>query len=95
MRVLNISGAIYYKCKTFQQALVDYTATYNKGELCAIPTPGGPFWPIVPCTPSPTLSEGEQSYWAEVGDLVDLFGQVRLDCTGDQWVTRPSSRLSC
>ncbi|KIM58060.1 hypothetical protein SCLCIDRAFT_88281, partial [Scleroderma citrinum Foug A] len=44
MRVLNISGTIYYKCKTFQRALADYTAAYNKGELRAIPTPGGLFW---------------------------------------------------
>ena len=95
MQVLNISGAIYYKCKTFQWALADYTATYNKGKLRAIPTPGGPFWPIMPHMPSPTLSEGERSYWAEVGDLADLFGQVWLDCTGDQWVAHPSLRLSC
>ena len=79
MWVLNISGAVYYKCKTFQRALADYTATYNKGKLRAIPTPGGPFWPTVPRTPSLTLSEGERSYWAEVDDLSDLFGQVRLD----------------
>ena len=79
MRVLNISGVVYYKCKTFQQALADYTAAYNKGELRAIPTPGGPFWLTVPRTPSPTLSEGEQSYWTEVDDLSDLFGQVQLD----------------
>ena len=68
MWVLNISGMIYYKCKTFQQALVDYTATYNNGELHAIPTPGGPFWPTMPCTPLPTLSGGKWSYWAEVDD---------------------------
>ena len=79
MQVLNISGTVYYKCKTFQQALVDYTAAYNKGELCAIPTPGGLFWPTAPRMPLPTLSEGERSYWAEVDDLSDLFGQVQLD----------------
>ncbi|KIK13840.1 hypothetical protein PISMIDRAFT_40645, partial [Pisolithus microcarpus 441] len=53
LQVLEISGAVYYKCKTFQQALADYTATYDKGELHAIPTPGGPFWPTAPHTPSP------------------------------------------
>ena len=79
MRVLNISGAVYYKCKTFQWALADYTAAYHKGKLRAIPTPGGPFWLTVLRMPSPTHSEGEQSYWAEVDDLSDLFGQVQLD----------------
>ncbi|KAI6041992.1 hypothetical protein EDC04DRAFT_3109288 [Pisolithus marmoratus] len=59
LQVLDISGVVHYKCKTFQQALADYTATHRKGELCAIPTPGGPFWPTVPHTPSPVLSEGE------------------------------------
>ncbi|KIO12238.1 hypothetical protein M404DRAFT_76040, partial [Pisolithus tinctorius Marx 270] len=50
---LDISGAVHYKCKTFQQALVDYTAAYNKGELHVIPIPGGPFWPTAPHTPLP------------------------------------------
>ncbi|KAI6033574.1 hypothetical protein BKA83DRAFT_4018963, partial [Pisolithus microcarpus] len=76
LQVLEISGAVYYKCKTFQQALADYTATYDKGELRAIPTPGGPFWPMAPHTPSPVLSEGEQSYWAAVDNLSDVFSQV-------------------
>ncbi|KAI5999605.1 hypothetical protein EDD15DRAFT_2124058, partial [Pisolithus albus] len=76
LRVLGISGAIYYKCKTFQQALADYTAAYDKGELRAIPSPGGPFWPAVLRTPSPALTEGEQSYWAEVDDLTDVLSQV-------------------
>ncbi|KAI5989485.1 hypothetical protein EDD15DRAFT_2151392, partial [Pisolithus albus] len=44
LRVLEISGAVYYKCRTFQRALANYTAAYNKGELRAIPKPGGPFW---------------------------------------------------
>ena len=57
--VLNISGAVYYKCKTYQRAFADYTAAYNNGKLRVVPTPGGPFWPTVPCTPLPTLSEGE------------------------------------
>ncbi|KAI6135981.1 hypothetical protein F5141DRAFT_980450, partial [Pisolithus sp. B1] len=35
LQVLEISGAVYYKCKTFQQALANYTAAYNNGELCA------------------------------------------------------------
>ncbi|KAI6142301.1 hypothetical protein EDD17DRAFT_1744728, partial [Pisolithus thermaeus] len=42
--VLEISGTVYYKCRTFQQALADYTAAYDKGELHPIPIPGGPFW---------------------------------------------------
>jgi len=95
MQVLNISGAVFYKCKTFQRALMDYTATYHKGELRAIPTPGGPFWPTVPCTPSPTFSEGEWSYWAEVDDLSDLFGQVHLDHSGNWWVAHPFPKLFC
>ena len=97
LQVLNISGAIYYKCKTFQQALADYTATYENRELHAVPTPGGPFWPTVPCAPSPTLSEGEQSYWAEVddlSDLTDLFGQVRLNHSGNRWVIFPSPQVT-
>ncbi|KAI6154662.1 hypothetical protein BKA82DRAFT_4347606 [Pisolithus tinctorius] len=81
LRVLDVSGAVHYKCKTFQRALADYTAAYNNGELRAIPIPGGPFWPTAPRTPSPALSEGEQSYWAEVDDLSDLFGSVQLGRT--------------
>ncbi|KAI6153013.1 hypothetical protein BKA82DRAFT_4349386 [Pisolithus tinctorius] len=81
LRVLDVSGAVHYKCKTFQRALADYTAAYNNGELRAIPIPGGPFWPTAPHTPSPALSEGEQSYWAEVDDLSDLFGSVQLSRT--------------
>ncbi|KAI5999232.1 hypothetical protein EDD15DRAFT_2134288, partial [Pisolithus albus] len=76
LRVLEISGAVYYKCRTFQQALASYMAAYNKGELRAIPNPGGPFWPTAVRTPSPVLSEGEQSYWAEVDDLTDVLSQV-------------------
>ncbi|KIK13111.1 hypothetical protein PISMIDRAFT_38626, partial [Pisolithus microcarpus 441] len=53
LHVLEISGAIYYKCKTFQQALANYTAAYDKGELHAIPSPGGPFWPTELHMPSP------------------------------------------
>ncbi|KAI6011802.1 hypothetical protein BKA83DRAFT_4065326, partial [Pisolithus microcarpus] len=90
LRVLEISGAVYYKCKTFQQALADYTAAYNKGELRAIPTPGGPFWPTAPRTPSPVLSEGEQSYWAAVDDLSDVFSQVQLNPAENRWVFHPS-----
>ncbi|KAI6137149.1 hypothetical protein F5141DRAFT_996178 [Pisolithus sp. B1] len=82
--VLEISGAVYYKCKTFQQALANYTAAYNNGELHAIPTPGGPFWPTVLCMPSPTLSEGEQSYWAKADDLTDVLSQVQLNPAGSQ-----------
>ncbi|KAI5987213.1 hypothetical protein EDD15DRAFT_2141674, partial [Pisolithus albus] len=52
LRVLEISSAVYYKCRTFQQALADYMAAYEKGELHAIPNPGGPFWPTASCTPS-------------------------------------------
>ncbi|KAI5999211.1 hypothetical protein EDD15DRAFT_2363275 [Pisolithus albus] len=92
-RVLEISGAVHYKCKTFQQALADYTAAYRKGELRAIPTPGGPFWPTAPRTPSPVLSEGEQSYWAEVDDLSDVFSQVQLGPTGNS-TTPSSSRIA-
>ncbi|KAI5994200.1 hypothetical protein EDD15DRAFT_2366870 [Pisolithus albus] len=84
LRVLEISGAIYYKCRTFQQALADYTAAYNKGELRAIPNPGGPFWPTALRTPSPVLSEDEQSYWAEVDDLTDVLSQVQLDHAGNR-----------
>ncbi|KAI6022319.1 hypothetical protein BKA83DRAFT_4028345, partial [Pisolithus microcarpus] len=76
LHVLEISGAIYYKCKTFQQALANYTAAYDKGELHAIPSPGGPFWPTELHMPSPALSEGEQSYWAKVDDLTDVLSQV-------------------
>ncbi|KAI6018450.1 hypothetical protein BKA83DRAFT_4057836 [Pisolithus microcarpus] len=90
LRVLEISGAVYYKCKTFQQALADYMAAYNKGELHAIPTPGGPFWPTAPRTPSPVLSEGEQSYWAAVDDLSDVFSQVQLNPAENRWVFHPS-----
>ncbi|KAI6151545.1 hypothetical protein BKA82DRAFT_3937863, partial [Pisolithus tinctorius] len=35
LRVLNVSGAVHYKCKTFQRALADYMAAYNNGELHA------------------------------------------------------------
>ncbi|KAI5992260.1 hypothetical protein EDC04DRAFT_2911221 [Pisolithus marmoratus] len=82
--VLRISGAVHYKCKTFQQALTAYTDTYDKGELHAIPTPDGPFWPTATCAPSPALSEGKQSYWAVVDDLSDVFGQVQLNATGNE-----------
>ena len=93
MWVLNISGAVFYKCKTFQQAFADYTAAYHKGKLHEIPTPGGPFWLTALCMPSPTFSEGERSYWAEVDDLSDLFGQVHLDHSGNWWVARPFPKL--
>ncbi|KAI6033543.1 hypothetical protein PISMIDRAFT_108403 [Pisolithus microcarpus 441] len=89
-QVLEISGTVHYKCKTFQQALADSTAAYRKGELHAIPTPGGPFWPTAPCMPLPVLSEGKQSYWAEVDDLSDVFSQVQLNPTGNRWVSCPS-----
>ena len=90
MQVLNVSGMVYYKCKTFQWALADYIAAYNNSKLRATPTPGGPFWPTMLCTPLPTLSEGKQSYWAEVDDLSDLFGQVQLDHTGNWCIARLS-----
>ncbi|KAI5989543.1 hypothetical protein EDD15DRAFT_2370618 [Pisolithus albus] len=77
---------IFYMWKdaalTFQRALADYTAAYNKGELHVIPKPGRPFWPTVLHMPSPVLSEGEQSYWAEVDDLTDVLSQVQLDPAG-------------
>ncbi|KAI6104652.1 hypothetical protein EDD16DRAFT_1462819, partial [Pisolithus croceorrhizus] len=76
LHILKISSAVYYKCRTFQQALADYMAAYNKGELHAIPTPSGPFWPTALHTPLPVLSKGEQSYWAEVDDLMDVLSQV-------------------
>ncbi|KAI6120038.1 hypothetical protein EDD16DRAFT_1479455 [Pisolithus croceorrhizus] len=82
LHILEISGAVYYKCRTFHQALADYMAAYKKGELHAIPTPGGPFWPTALCTPSPVLSKGEQSYWAEVDDLIDVLSQAQLNPTG-------------
>ncbi|KAI6020726.1 hypothetical protein BKA83DRAFT_4055795, partial [Pisolithus microcarpus] len=93
LQVLEISGAVYYKCKTFQQALADYMATYDKGELRAIPTPSGPFWPTAPRTPSPVLSEGEQSYWAAVDDLSDVFSQVQLNPAETRWVFHPSIKV--
>ncbi|KAI5990607.1 hypothetical protein EDD15DRAFT_2170125, partial [Pisolithus albus] len=95
LRVLEISGAVYYKCRTFQRALVDYMAAYNKGELRAIPTPGGPFWPTAPRTPSPALTEAEQSYWAEVDDLSDVFSQVQLNVAETRWVFRRSLLEGC
>lgn len=83
LRVLEISGAVYYKCRSFQQALADYTVAYDKGELRPIPIPGGPFWPMALRTPSPAPSEGEQSYWAQVDDLSEVLGQVQLSPTGN------------
>ncbi|KAI6028254.1 hypothetical protein EDC04DRAFT_2605730 [Pisolithus marmoratus] len=55
---------------------------YDKGELHVIPIPSGPQHPVH--MPSPALTEAKQSYWAEVDDLSNVFGQVQLDPTGNR-----------
>ncbi|KAI6094921.1 hypothetical protein EDD17DRAFT_1499922, partial [Pisolithus thermaeus] len=75
-----ISGNTHKQCKSFSEAIKVYTRMYNKGCVCAVPVPGGPFWPEAEqsdssSSRSPSTSSAE--LWSELGKLpAELLSSV-------------------
>jgi hypothetical protein len=79
LRVDGVSGAIHKKYNTFQEAIMIYTRNYNRGRIRAVPVPGGPFWPVNPANPSPSISStssNSDDLWGELEDLSEEFSRV-------------------
>ncbi|KAG2336257.1 hypothetical protein BDR05DRAFT_1006026 [Suillus weaverae] len=78
-----ISGASHTRYDHWADALELYTSHYNMGLLHAVPTVGGPFWPVGTTHPTPlpsptttASSTNSEDLWSYLEDLSEHMSQV-------------------
>ncbi|KAG2060498.1 hypothetical protein BDR06DRAFT_966980 [Suillus hirtellus] len=71
--LLSFSNVLILNYSEFE-ALMQYTCTYENGELHAIPIPGSPFWP----TESQSMSSDEEDLWSYIEDLSEQMSKLLM-----------------